>query len=101
MGRAGDTMIARLKFHTTDRLGGRWDRFSWFGLRSVGPDGKLSDPSLRWSHSVVIETMEAVLIESLEPPLNRRRGDNLESVEYLQVEDPDNRRRQLIAELTR
>ena len=81
VGRAGDTMLARLKFHTTDRLGGRWDRFSWFGLRSVGPDGRLSDPSLRWSHSVVIETMEAVLIESLEPALNRRRGDNLESVE--------------------
>jgi hypothetical protein len=38
---------------------------------------------------VVIETMEALLIESLEPPLNRKRGDNFAAVEYLQVEDPD------------
>ena len=31
----------RLKQHTTDRLSGRWDRFSWFGFFSVNEDGKL------------------------------------------------------------
>jgi hypothetical protein len=75
--------------HTIDRLGGRWDRFSWFGLRSVGEDGSLSEPSTAWTHTVVIETLEALLIESLEPPLNRRRGDNLSAVEYLQIADPE------------
>jgi len=35
VGRAADTLFARLKAHTADRLIGRWDRFSWFGLRSV------------------------------------------------------------------
>ena len=32
--------------------------------------------------------MEALLIESLEPPLNRRRGDNFSGAEYLQATDP-------------
>ena len=43
VGRATDTLFARLKAHTMDRLGGRWDRFSWFGLRSVNTKGELSN----------------------------------------------------------
>jgi hypothetical protein len=88
VGRATDTLLARLKAHTVDRLGGRWDRFSWFGLRNVGQNGELSDSAIPWSQDVVVETMEALLIESLEPPLNRRRGDNFAGVEYIQTIDP-------------
>jgi HB1, ASXL, restriction endonuclease HTH domain len=102
VGRAIDTLFARLKIHTTDRLGGRWDRFSWFGLRSVEASGELSDANVPWSQDVVIETMEAVLIESLEPPLNRRRGDNLSGIEYTQVTDPQieaNKKKAIIDEL--
>jgi hypothetical protein len=65
------------KHITADRLGGRWDRFSWFGLRGARDNGELSDGEVAWNQDVVVETMEALLIESLEPPLNRRRGDNL------------------------
>ena len=89
VGRATDALITRLMAHTIDRLGGRWDRFSWFGLRNVGPTGALIDTAVPWSQTVVIETLEALLIESLEPPLNRRRGDNFSGVEYLQVVDPE------------
>jgi hypothetical protein len=89
VGRADDTMFARLKAHTLDRLSGRWDRFSWFGLRAVKSDGTLSAVALDWKHGIVLETLEALLIESLEPPLNRRRGDNLSAAEYSQVEDPE------------
>jgi HB1, ASXL, restriction endonuclease HTH domain len=101
VGRAADTVFSRLKAHTTDRLGGRWDRFSWFGLRDVDSDGRLSDPVLPWAHAVVIETLEALLIECLEPPQNRKRGD-FSAVEFLQVRDPDidkNNKKQVIAEL--
>lgn len=104
VGRAADTMHARLRAHTTDRLGGRWDRFSWFGLRSVGAEGALLEPSVAWTHGVVIETLEALLIESLEPPLNRKRGDNFSGVEYLQISDPEIetlRKKQLINELAK
>lgn len=102
VGRATDNMFTRLRAHTTDRLGGRWDRFSWFGLRSVQEDGSLSEPAVAWTHMVVIETLEALLIESLEPPLNRKRGDNFSAAEYLQVTDPEIetiRKKQLMGEL--
>lgn len=102
VGRASDTMFARLKAHTNDRLSGRWDRFSWFGLRNALEDGTLSDAAISWDHRVVIDTMEALLIESLEPPLNRKRGDNFSGVEYLQSVDPEIeaiRKKQVIAEL--
>ena len=79
----------RLYQHTLDRLNGRWDRFSWFGICSVTEKGELQTPNL---HNVtldqVIGTMEALLIEGLEPPQNRRQGDGFKAVEFLQVEDP-------------
>lgn len=86
VGRASDVLVARLRAHTFDRLGGRWDRFSWFGLRGVGEDGRLLQDTVPWNQNVVIETLEALLI--LEPPLNRRRGDNFSAIEYLQGVDP-------------
>lgn len=102
VGRATDTLFARLKFHTVDRLSGRWDRFSWFGLKTVEADGNLSGPSAAWSSSVVVETLEALLIESLEPPLNRKRGDNFSGAEFIQVVDPEierRRRRKILTEM--
>ncbi len=104
VGRAADTLYARLKSHTTDRMGGRWDRFSWFGLHSVGPDGTLTTTISPWTQDVVIETFEALLIESLEPPLNRKRGDNFSGAEYLQATDPSiegSKRRKLLEELAK
>ena len=37
----------------------------------------------------IIVTLEALLIEGLEPRQNRRRGDAFRAVEYLQVPDPE------------
>ena len=37
----------------------------------------------------VIATMEAVLIEGLEPRQNRKRGDDFQAAEFSQVEDPE------------
>lgn len=102
VGRAADALFARLKAHTGDRLSGRWDRFSWFGLRGVHEDGSLSAPATAWNYEVVIETLEALLIETIEPPLNRKRGDNLSAIEYLQGEDPQieaSRKKRLLQEL--
>jgi hypothetical protein len=89
VGRANDVLVSRLRAHNADRMGGRWDRFSWFGLYGVREDGSLLEDTVPWSQTVVIETLEALLIESLEPPQNRRRGDNFAAVEYLQGTDPD------------
>jgi hypothetical protein len=55
----------------------------------VSEEGTVIRNTVPWSPDVVIETLEALLIESLEPPLNRRRGDNFSAVEYLQAPDQD------------
>lgn len=78
----------RLFEHTRDRLQSRWDRFSWFGVLGVGDSGKLQEGYLPNTLQTWIASMEALMLEVLEPSLNRRRGDSLQGVEYLQVEDP-------------
>ena len=89
VGQATDILASRLRSHITDKLGGRWDRFSWFGLRGVDEEGQLSEASSHWTHDILIDTLEALLIESLEPPLNRKRGNDLSAIEYLQEVDPE------------
>lgn len=80
----------RLYDHTRDRLNGRWDRFSWFGLYDVGDDGTLTKADLPGlTADLLIATLEAVLIEALEPPQNRKRGDQYAAAEYLQALDPE------------
>lgn len=82
-------LAARLSEHTRDRLNGRWDRFSWFGLLYVTNDGNLAETNLTsLTADDVITTMEALLIEGLEPRQNRKRGDAFRAVEYLQHLDP-------------
>lgn len=81
---------ARLSEHTKDRLNGRWERFSWFGLFDVTDDGALADRgfSALMADDIIV-TLEALLIEGLEPRQNRKRGDAFRAVEYLQVLDPE------------
>lgn len=90
----------RLKEHTADRLNGRWDRFSWFGVRPVTEKGKLKNIDLsKLTDSDIIVTMEALLIEGLEPRQNRKRGDDFRGVEYLQVRDPSIEGKELLSTL--
>jgi hypothetical protein len=93
---ADQTLGRRLYQHTIDRLNSRWNRFSWFGILRVRTEGQLAKEDLS-SISVedLIATMEALLIEGLEPRQNRRRGDEFRASEYLQVKDPRLRKREL------
>lgn len=80
----------RLRQHTSDRLNGRWDRFSWFGIYSVSETGTLlKNSSKQYGIDMLIVTMEALLIEGLEPPQNRKRGDDFRAAEFQQMEDPE------------
>ena len=93
VGQAGSghaKLFARLKHHRKDDLAERWNRFSWFGLRSVLSNGNLSAET-QTSHAeinTVLDHVEAILIHAIEPPMNRqsgRFGQNV--VRYLQVRD--------------
>ena len=85
----------RLYEHTLDRLSGRWNRFSWFGLYDVSDAGKLTEKSLTPTFASIVTAFEAILIETLEPPQNRRRGDDFTAVEYIQDIDPELREQEL------
>lgn len=84
----------RLYEHTIDRLGGRWNRFSWFGLLDVTEQGALKKVALSISLASLIATLEALLIEALEPPQNRQRGKDFSAIEYIQDVDPELKKRE-------
>lgn len=95
----------RLKNHTTDRLSGRWDRFSWFGLYPVSDNGKLHNDISYTDITIqdLGDLLEAILIESIEPRQNRKQGNLFFGMEYLQQEAPEIKRKlkeQIIRELT-
>lgn len=98
VGRTTDQPLGvRLRQHTSDRLNGRWDRFSWFGVYRVVEPGTLTTSGVgRYDPEMLIVTMEALLIEGLEPPQNRKRGDDFKAVEFLQMEDPDIQKTQVL-----
>jgi len=77
----------RLKQHTVDHLAGRWDTFSWFGLKRVtaGGLGKKFDakPSVPWD--TLVGVLEGVIIEIAEPPQNSQGGCLRDVRQYLQV----------------
>lgn len=90
VGRSTDNSIGkRLLDHTKNRLSFRWDRFSWFGLNPVGEGGALGAMPASYSANNMIATLEAILIEAMEPRLNRQRGQELEAFEFFQHEDPE------------
>jgi hypothetical protein len=89
VGRTTDRPLGkRLYEHTLDRLSVRWDRFSWFGLLPITEEGQIGKLPATYVASKMIPALEAILIEAMEPRQNRKRGDDLSAVEYLQKEDP-------------
>ena len=78
----------RLADHCKDRLSGRWDRFSWFGFYHIDETGKLIDNYSQNNFSIenLANTLEALLVEGLEPRQNRKSGNEF-GMEFLQYED--------------
>ena len=82
----------RLKDHTRDELAGRWDLFSWFGVRSVNKNGKLQAAPLPKRYATgqeVLNVLETICIEVAEPALNWRRGHVRGIQRYLQHRDAE------------
>ncbi len=100
-------LFARLKNHQNDHLRDRWDHFSWFGFRAVTEAGDLSerqnpDAATSITYSDALSEIEGILIEVLEPRLNKqgaRWQQNAE--EYVQepVEAPLDKIDDLIAQV--
>jgi len=90
VGRSSERPLGRRLYeHTQDRLATRWDRFSWFGLLPISEEGELGKLPKSYKSDSIIPALEAILIEAVEPRQNRKRGDDLSAVEYLQILDPE------------
>lgn len=83
----------RLRQHTLDEHGSRWDRFSWFGfrqvLRSKNLDGtcrlrELAESAFG-SPIGVISSLESVLIQVLGTPGNTKHGRFPDAEQWEQV----------------
>jgi HB1/ASXL restriction endonuclease-like protein with HTH domain len=100
VGRTTERPLGRRLFeHTADRMSARWDRFSWFGLLPVSEKGSLGKLPESFGAAKMIPALEAILIEALEPRQNRKRGDDLAAVEYMQKEDPEIEKKKVKATL--
>jgi len=92
VGQAGSgkaMLFNRLKAHRKDQLAGRWNKFSWFGLRRVLASGKLGpvNKKAKSSFDMALDQIEAVMIASAEPALNRQGGRFGRGRQFLQVRD--------------
>ena len=96
VGRATERPLGkRLYEHTKDRMSARWDRFSWFGILPVSEKGKIGSQPEIYNANMLIPSLEAILIESLEPRQNRQRGDDMADREYIQRIDPEIRKKKI------
>ncbi len=66
----------RLHGHTKDDLAGRWDMFSWFGLRKAKGNGELGMKRGKTNPTVknLADVLEGILIEVAQPPQNSQKG---------------------------
>jgi hypothetical protein len=85
----------RLTTHRRDHLRSRWKYFTWFGFRRINANGSLGlsqqlDFGVGGQASEARDEIEAVLIQVLEPRLNRRGsnwGDTEEFLQYIPAEE--------------
>lgn len=96
VGQAGNgnaTLFTRLKNHMSGGLWNRWEYFSWVGFRDVNASGALSNQQnvdsavSGFKYSDALNEIEGILIEVIEPKLNKQSGRLKGAVEYFQAID--------------
>ena len=96
VGQAGNgnaTLFTRLKNHMDGPMWNRWQYFSWVGFRDVNADGKLSAQQnvesgvSGFKYADALNELEGILIEIIEPKLNKQSGRLKSAREYYQYRD--------------
>ena len=84
VGSGKQRLLARLKQHRDSDLRGRWNRFSWYGLRWVLKNGKLSNENnvFHPKRRTVLNHVEGILIDAMEPGQNLQSGRFGSDVEW-------------------
>ena len=90
----------RICSHLTDRLAGRWDSFSWFGVHQVNKVGSLRSFENRLnSRDVIIKSLEAFALIAFDPRLNRRHEKLPNAQEFVQMATKTKAIRTLVEEI--
>lgn len=96
VGQAGNgnaTLFSRLKSHMDGALWNRWEYFSWIGFRDVTKNGSLDERQLveskvsGFKYADALNEIEGILIEIIEPKLNKQGGKLKNATEYYQHVD--------------
>lgn len=93
VGQANSSLFARLQMHyRKDDLVGRWETFTWIGMRRAlsGDDPSLSsnESSFHINRGQLLDHLEAAMIHAFEPPMNGQEGRFGKSVvRYSQIRD--------------
>ncbi len=96
VGQAGNgnaTLFTRLKNHMDGALWNRWEYFTWIGFRDVNANGSLSNQQnvnsgiSGFKYTDALNEIEGILIEVIEPKLNKQSGRLKSATEYFQVTD--------------
>ena len=101
-GKSDNSFIGdRLRIHLRDRLEGRWDAFSWYGIDKVKADGKLREgfETRQMSAEDIVKAYEAITILIADPPLNRRQESLKDAIEIRQKERKFLTNRELLEEI--
>jgi len=91
-GQGNARLFNRLKHHTDDHLWNRWEYVTWLGLCRVNATGSLSladrpDRRLAGQVADALDEIEAVLIQVLEPLLNKQGPRWGDAEEFFQLDD--------------
>lgn len=85
-GAGDDRLFKRLRYHKSNHLSERWNRFSWFGTQWVTKARELSTDTASLSSSIesALNILEAISIAVAEPRLNLQRGKWGDATQYFQ-----------------
>ena len=93
VGAGGQSLFNRLRHHKrSEDLWNRWQYFSWFGWRWVTKGGKLSktgggSPHVGGTSEEFLDEIEAVIIQVVEPTLNKQGPTWKDTLQFQQEND--------------
>lgn len=94
-GKGNQRLFSRLRQHARGPMRDRWHNFSWFGfLEADTKSGKLveaenPEAAVKGSHLAALDEIEAVLMQIVEPRLNKRGPNWKDTIEYYQFSDAE------------
>ena len=93
-------LAKRIADHANDDKRNRWDNFSWFSITSL-KDNEMPEDVVKknLSHKSLLDTLEALLIETLGPERNKKVGNDFEDKEFEQIQEVEYLKRKLQAQV--